>query len=456
MNFRQFIYILRARFGIVLFAFLMTVATTAIITYLMPRTYTSSTSLVIDFRSGDPLGASVLPVQFSSSYMATQLDIITSQRVAGKVVDELNLIDHPVMRDRFFKATRGKGAIREWIANYLLENLQVEPSRDSRLVIIHFSSTDSQFAAIAANTFAQEYIETNLELSIEPARQSTAWFREQLKGVRSQLKQSQAKLTAYQQERGIVVATDERLDTETARLATLSNQLATAQSLTYEAETRWRQLESTSKSERAIEALPEVRSNSFIQRLKANLLANQTELEELSGQLGANHPQYQNKKAEVVSLQKKLDKELNAVISSIRDAARLAREREESIELSLAEQKNKVLRLKQQRDEVELLAREVQNSQQAYDTALQRYSQINLESQVNQTNIAVLTEAVEPVIPSSPAVVLNMILSVFLGGLLGVGIAFVLEISDRRVRSEDDLLDALEVPVLGVLVKGSA
>jgi capsular polysaccharide biosynthesis protein len=93
----------------------------------------------------------------------------------------------------------------------------------------------------------------------------------------------------------------------------------------------------------------------------------------------------------------------------------------------------------------------VETAQRSYDQVVQRLSQTNLESQNTQTNISVLSPATEPVTASSPRVMLNSLLSVFLGTLLAVGFALVRELMDRRVRSLDDLSEGLGLPVLGSL-----
>jgi capsular polysaccharide biosynthesis protein len=46
---------------------------------------------------------------------------------------------------------------------------------------------------------------------------------------------------------------------------------------------------------------------------------------------------------------------------------------------------------------------------------------------------------------------LNILLSVFLGTLLGVGMAFLMELLDRRLRSAIDMTEQLGLPVFGVL-----
>jgi capsular polysaccharide biosynthesis protein len=77
--------------------------------------------------------------------------------------------------------------------------------------------------------------------------------------------------------------------------------------------------------------------------------------------------------------------------------------------------------------------------------------QTNLESQVTQTNISILTPATPPLNHSSPKVVLNTIIAVFLGILLGIGVALLLELSDQRVRGSEDLMQNMDIPLLGVI-----
>jgi uncharacterized protein involved in exopolysaccharide biosynthesis len=107
--------------------------------------------------------------------------------------------------------------------------------------------------------------------------------------------------------------------------------------------------------------------------------------------------------------------------------------------------------LKKGHGEASLLQQEVANAQRAYDAVSQRASQSNLESQTQQTNASVLSPAVEPLKPSSPKILLNIALAIFLGGLLGIGAALLMELTDRRIRSRDDVKQALGLPILAEL-----
>ncbi len=453
MSLLQFLQILLARYRLILLTVLVTVGAVAAVTYFMPKQYTSSAVLVVNFKESATDDA--LSTSLSPSYMATQLDILKSRKVALKVIDNLKLADSPAMRDQFLAATAGQGTVRDWLADVLLQKLKVKPSLESRLMTINYESTDSRFAADLANAFAQAYIDTTLELSVEPARKSAEWFDKQQASLRTKVEEAQRKLSSYQQRKNIT-ATDERLDVETARLSELASQMVLTQAQTYDVESRQRQMEEMLAKGASMETLPEVLANNFIQSLKSDLLRQEAKLAELSEQLGNNHPQYQRAVAEVKSLREKLNKEMVSITSGIKNNTKLARSREESIRASLAAQKARVLQFKQSRDEIPTLMHEVESAQRSYDAALERYNQSSQQSRVSQTNVILLNPAVEAVKPSSPKVMLNMVLSVLLGTLLGIGLALLWEILDRRIRTDQDLFDTLGLPVLGVLAKGKA
>jgi uncharacterized protein involved in exopolysaccharide biosynthesis len=127
----------------------------------------------------------------------------------------------------------------------------------------------------------------------------------------------------------------------------------------------------------------------------------------------------------------------------------LARER--SIEESLERQKQRVLEVRQLRDELDLLVRDVDNAKRTYDLALQKYYQDMLKSQFNRTNIAVLNEAMVSRTPSGPNMRINLALATILGMVFSGGLVFGTELVMRRVRIEEDVVDATGLPVLGTI-----
>lgn len=439
MNFTQFLLILRARWLIAALALGVTVATTLAVSLVLPKSYTSSVSLVVDSKAKDTITGMLLPTQLLPGYLATQVDIIQSQNVALKVVDNLKMAEAPAIREKFQADAEGKGDIRHWLADLLLKKLDVKPSRESSVIEVAFSGSDPGFAAVVANAFAQAYMQTNLELKVEPARQTTAWYDGQVKQLRDNLEKAQAKLSEYQRNKGLTAADERSIDVETARLNELSSQLVAAQSQTYD---------TASREKQSHNALAEVEQNPLIQGLKHDLATSESKLSELAQKVGKNHPQYRQAQAEVDSIRLKLEAEMKVATRGVGTTAKVAQSRESDIRVALAAQKSRLQILKKKRDEAAVLIRDVENAQRLYDAALQRFGQTQLEAQSTQTDIAVLNPAVPPVAASSPKILLNTVLAVFLGTLLGIGVAFLMEMVDRRVRSGEDLSVALEIPVL--------
>lgn len=442
MNLQQFLRILFARYWVVLFTLLGTVSVTFAVSLLLPAQYKAATAVVIDVKSPDPIGGMVLPALAMPGYMATQVDIINSDRVARKVVRSLRLDQNPKVIEDWQKETEGKGTIDSWLASLLQKKLDVKPSRESNVISIAFKATEPTFAAAIANAFAQAYIDTNIELKVEPARQYLGWFESRSRELRDALDQAQKRLSDYQQEHGIIVS-DERLDSENQKLAELQAQLVLT--LTQNAD-------STSKRASAGgDTLPEVMQSGVVQQLKSDVARAEAKLKDLSGRLGRNHPQYQGAESELATLKQKLAEETTRVSSAINTAGRISKGKENEIRANIEIVKKRILDLKRGHGEAQLLRQEVENAQKAYDAVSMRASQTNLESQSQQTNIAILSPAIEPTEPDSPKIILNTILAVFLGLLLGVGAALAMELADRRIRSRQDIEQALGLLVLAEL-----
>ena len=443
MTLQQFLLILWARRKLVLWTFLATVLTTTIVSLLLPEEFTASTAVVLDVKSPDPIAGMVLPGLMAPGYMATQVDIINSERVANRVVKMLRMDENPTIREQWQEATDGKGQIGPWLVQLLQKKLDVKPSRESNVINIGYSGGNPAFAAALANAFAQAYIDVNLELRVEPARQNAKWFDEQSKQYRERLDAAQKALSDYQQKSGIV-ATDERLDYETQKLNELSTQLTVAQAQTTDSSSK-------RKGGGSAETLPEVMQSGLISQLKADIARLEARLKEVSGNFGVNHPQYQRSQAELEELKSRMNAEITRIASSIGTAGSISKQKESELVAAVDAQKARILKLKEQRDEITLLVREVETAQRAFDAIGQRTTQSRLEAQSVQTNVSVLNPASEPLKPSKPRVFLNILLSIFVGTMLGVGAALALELIQRRIRSAEDLQLALDLPVLAVL-----
>ena len=437
MNYSRLLLILLARRNIILITLAVTVLTTIVVSLLLPKSYKSTATLVLTYKGADPVTGMMLAPQQISNYMATQLDIIRSTKTALIVIDKLKLDQSEIVKKSYQESKTGLD-LRDWLAGGLLKDLNIETSRDSSVIQINYVSTDAEFAAMVANAFANAYQEISIRLTVEPSQNAATYFTSQLNIFRDRLDASQKKLSAYQHDKGII-DTDFRLDVETRRLIELSSQLVIAQAeLLGTAEQDGGKRGGDAQSLR----------NAMINNLKINLSQAESKFSEISQKLGRNHPSYAGAKAEVDMLRSELNRHIKAT-------AQDAMKKEAEIRTALEEQKAKVLTLNRARDELQLLTREVEGAQQAYNTAMQRLNQTTLEGQSNLSSVSILDTGKIPDKPDSPKLLLNVVLSLFLGMMLGIGSGLVAEMIDQRVRSPEDLTNVLNAPVLGVIKWGA-
>jgi chain length determinant protein EpsF len=442
MSASQYLRIVWARKWLVLVTLLLVAAVgTGVTLFLLPKQFTAEGSLVVEVRV-DPIMGALAPGLASPAYMATQVEILKSDRVASRVVKMLGVERSPAAVQQWRESTHAKIPLERYFAELLEKGLTVEPSRGSNVINISFSSPDAAFAAAAANAFAQAYMDVSVELRVEPARQSATWLDEQSKTMRTSLEQAQTKLSKFQQENGIV-ASDERLDQETARLTGLMTQLALAQAEQVDADTRRRNT--------GTETSPEVLQSASVQGLKSQLAQAQTKLSEISSVVGKNHPQRVQLEAQVAELKQQLSAEVQRVAGGSTTFSRGSAQKVVELRALVDLQKKQLLSLRSQRDQMAVLQRDVETAQRAYDTVTQRTTQLSLEGQNMQANTRLLSPAIEPYAPSRPRVLVNIVGSIVGGLLLGAALAIGLEILNRRVRAPEDLLGVAGVPLIGVL-----
>ena len=440
MTLHQFLLILRARYRLALLVALLITALGLLTGMLRSRSYSAQTSLLVDVRAPDPVAAAQgISGVIAPSYMATQVDIIAGERVAQRVIDQLGLAQNSQWQARWQAVTQGIGSYEAWLLETLRSGLDVRPARESNVIHVSYKAPEPQVAADLANAFAQAYVETVLALRTEPARVYAQWFDQQVRTARDQLELAQSRMSAYAQRVGLA-STDERLDHETTRLAELSSQLTAVQGQNTDAQ---------SKRLAVSETVAEAMNSPLIAGLRADVGRLEARLRELGVNLGPNHPQILRLQTELAAVRSQLQTETARVGSAIDTSWTVGRERERELQSALAAQKSRVMSLNKQRDELNVYRRDVEAAQRSYDEVSKSASLTRLQSLSNQTNIMRLDTAMAPQRPTGLSTTLLALAGAFGGGLIGIGLVLWMELAHRRVRSAADLVQVLDLPVLG-------
>jgi capsule polysaccharide export protein KpsE/RkpR len=290
----------------------------------------------------------------------------------------------------------------------------VRPARDSNVITVSYTAAVASEAAAFANAIVDAYIAASVELRTEPAKRYNTFFDARAKQLRDALEAAQGKLSAYQREKGIIVATDERFDVENARLSELSTQLVSIQAVTAESAGRQAQLG------RDADSMPEVLPNSLLTALLADLSTQQGRLTELRSRLGERHPDVQLAGARIAQLSARIEAESRRVTGSIKVNNNVNESRLVQARLELEAQRAKVLRMKSDRDGAAVLVRDVENARRAYGDMSSRVGLSQIESTNTQANIAMLKRASVPGVASFPKPVPNIASALILGLLLAL------------------------------------
>jgi uncharacterized protein involved in exopolysaccharide biosynthesis len=398
VNLRQFLRALRARFGIFVMTLATMVVAAVVASLLMTPSYRATVSLLVDAKDEqsmtEVLHAFGLP-QEHTSYLQTQADILSSPKVARRVVRELGLTRDPVDLATLGITHPDGPRVEDRLVERLLQGLKVETSQ-SDVILATFTCADPRLAATIANSFAAAYTDTMLELRVAPTRQASTWFDQQLTTLRANLEDAQRKLRANR-------------ELEQRALARHPERLAVA------------------------------RNDVYLGQLRADLLHGEEKLRELSMRYGVNYPDYQRQASQNQELRERLREELSGMSTAVASAEgepAAAAQSPEGQEPRLVDP---------------VLQHNVDSAEKAYDTALQHYLSSQIESHASQTNIAVLSPAAIPLRAARPNLLLNVALSLVTGLALGCALVALAERGDARIRSIEDLTSAVELPLLAVL-----
>ena len=443
MNLSHFLAVLRARWIPALIVFLVVVAAAVAYVTFATRIYSATASLLIDSKP-DPVSAMLTGGGTSPAVINTQIEVIRSDRVAQRVIQNLKLADTADLKAAWERGGKSGGTLIEWLTGFIEAGLEVKVAAPGSTVVnITYRSADPRFAATVANAYVQAYLETSIELRVDPAKQYSGFFTDQQRDARTALETAQNKLSAFQKEKGII-GSDDRFDLEMSRLTALTQELVSIQTARVDASTRQGQVGNAGQ-------MSEVLANGTVSGLKADLSSAELKLQELSSRYGDKHPQVQEARAAVNELKGKLGRAMGDVTGAIGVDARVSHAREAEIQAAVDAQRTKVLALKETRDQVAVLQRDVDNAQRSYDLVYNRASQTNLESQNRQSNATVISQATTPSTPSSPKTLSVLVLGFFGAIALGLGAALLLEQFDKRVRTTSDAFEYLGLPVIGIM-----
>jgi capsular exopolysaccharide synthesis family protein len=443
-----------------------------IVTLLLTPKYTASATIEISRESDrvtDFQGVQRETSVADQEFYQTQYGLLRSRSLSERVATHLKLVDDPSFFEMFgvseenpaFQQVNGRypasgRATRQRVAGEILrEHLDVSPTRLSRLVNINFTSPDAKFSAKVANAWAEGFIQTNLQRKVQATSYGRNLLERQLTQLKERLDESQRQLVAYASSQRIINlpaqpgregATMER-PIVADDLASLNAALSQATAERIQAEARYRQ----GRGDASAEALRNQAIN-YLRQKRAELSA---EYERLMTQFEPGYPAAQGIRSQIEQLDRAIGREESRVSGSIQANYREAVERERNLAARVEQLKNSYLDQRRRSIQYNIYQQEVDTNRALYDGVLQRFKEIGVAGGVGINNIAVVDPADVPQVPSSPRLLINLIISLLAGFGLGAALAFALEQVDEAIADPTEVERRLGLSLLGSVPKVS-
>lgn len=458
----------RSRFWIAAIMALF-IVTGIVVTLLMTPRYRADAAVQIDQEAVKVLGTeqseSSASIQDAERFLKTQVDVINSRAVARAVANELRLFNG----DRFLEQMREDAEVegtpsvaiadakRERVLKVLQKNLNVDLPPQSRVVRITFTSPDPTLAARIANSYAENFIRMNLRRKFDSSAYAREFLRGQLDEAQQRLARAERSAVEYAREKRIIDASAAATSSDhpsaprsltTGTLVQLNQQQAEATAKRIEAEQRWNRIRATNPL-----SVPEVIENTAIQALLAQKAQLNGQLEEETQRHRDDYPTVRSARARIAEL----DRQIGAIASSIRSTVRtqyeVARTNEQALASRVDQLKSSTFSEQSESIQLSILRREADTFRQQYEFLLSRFNQLNAEAGVQTNNISLIDQAITPLKPSSPRIVLNLFLAMVLGAIAAIIFCYVRYSVFDTIRTPEDVARELRLPLLGVVPK---
>ena len=398
---------------------------------------------------------------YDPSDLDTEVRILQSDLMALQVIRQLNLDKRPEFG----------GHSDQKQPNLVADPLQTDSNRTSallggfrgnlhvilipntRIIEIHFTSTDPQLAASAVNTLAATYVEQNFKTKFESTMQASDWLSKQLVDLQMKVETSQEKLVHYQKEHEIL-GTDEKQNIITEKLDELNKEMTMAESDRMQKEVVYRQTQSNDPVavSAAIVSDP---AGILLGRLRDQQASLRIQIADLSTQFGPSYPKLTQLNNQLKEIDRQLQLETDKAVDHLKGQYLAALQRENMLRDSFEKQKQEANKLNESAIEYSILKRDLDSNRTLYEGLLEKLKEAGVTAGLRSNNFRIIDAARVPTSPSEPNIPRNLTFALVLGVISGVGLAFLLENMDNTIRTPEQAQVISGLPSLGMIPLGS-
>src|ERR1700692_4656234 len=405
---------------------------------------------------------------YDQSDLDTEVRILQSDLMALQVIRQLNLDKRPEFGAHSDQKLvtlvavplQGDSNHISALLGQFRSNLKVTLIPNTRLMEIHYHSTDPQLAASAVNTLAATYVEQNFKTKFESTMQASDWLSKQLVDLQMKVETSQEKLVRYQKEHEIL-GTDEKQNIITQKLDELNKEMTMAESDRMQKEAIYRQTQSNDPVAIAAAIISDTpmggsgAGSALLDKLRDQQASLRIQVAELSTQFGPSYPKVQQLNNQIKEIDHQLELETSKAVDHLKQQYLAALQRETMLRGAFDKQKQEANKLNESAIEYSILKRDLDSNRTLYEGLLEKLKEAGVTAGLRSNNFRIIDAARVPTAPSEPNIPRNLSFALVLGIISGVGLAFMLENMDNTVRTPEQAQMISGLPSLGMIPLGS-
>lgn len=497
----EWLRLLNRRKSLIVGAGLVAVAMMALIIAQATPLYKASSRIMLDTRTFKVVSTEAALSGVDTMNMGaiqSELEVIQSEFLIGRVVDRLGLASNPD-----FNGTRPPGfldtalePVRElWhsgIASMLAPppkqvaapgpapraprpaartedsdpgrraaigavsgHLSISLLGRSFVIMVTVESPDGAMSARVANAIAEVYLADQVDNKNEANRRATEWLEERLAELRRNLQVAEEAVATYRRDKGLSGSPEAAVSSQS--LTELNNKYISAKTRRIEKEGRLVALSKASLNPNELANIAEVANNATLASLRTQEGELTRKVAELSIQFGPNHPKLVQAHTELASVRGRFLQQTQSITLAIRAELDAAKSEEEELKTQVERASVLSGATSQYEAELKQLEREAQSNRALYESFLNRFKELREQQDIQRADARILAYAWPSTTPSSPNYKTGLFAAFLIGCLLGVAGSIAAEKLDRVFRSASQVETATGVAVLGMvpLVKGA-
>ena len=485
LNIQEYYHVIKKHKSIVLVSLVLCVVLVALWTFTTIPIYRASSLIVIDNQSSkSPLTGERLNYESyftETARFKTHAKLLTSRAVLQQVADNLGLHEQKEQQSQKSGSTF-RGFLRDVKASIRLKDnidsltgqdkektkpgsrmdaaigklkskIKVNEVRDTMLYEISVVDPDPTFARNAANSLAQSYIEFDIANRVKYSKNSFQWMSDQFYEVKKKLEDAERDFLNYKQDEKLF-SVKGRQDEILYKIREANNSYIETRNKRLEIDSKLKEINSHSTgSKDDIKPAISLLNNSLLNSLYNQLIDSEMEKTRLSKVFKEKHPKMIQVNSRIDDITETIREEIDKEKRNLDANWTALKAREKVFQETAEEYENEALAINRKQLQYTILERDVETNQRLHDTLLSKLKEADITDTMVVSNIRIAEKATAPKAPFKPNKIRNLLLSVIVGIMIGVGLAFLRENIDRTLHTEEDVQRALGLTVLSVIPK---